>query len=74
MCIVSAPSTIVLNKSLRRNFMQKKSSQFIRKWFQPNSFGDMCNLGESLQIDAIMLNFEKFEAALYMKSVSMPIR
>ena len=56
------------------SYAWKSCSHFKRKWFQPNSFGEMCyfNRGE-LQIDAINSNFENFESSLYMKSVSMPL-
>ena len=48
------------------------SFRWIRKWFQPNSF-KCATLGRTTQIYAIISNFENFENALCMKSVSMPL-
>ena len=52
----------------------KKCSHYLRKLFQPNSFGGNVLLKGGLQIDAIYSNFENFESFLYLKSVSMPLR
>ena len=48
-------------KVLSTRFYAKHCSHFIRKWFQPNSCGEMWELG----INAINSNFENLERALY---------
>ena len=53
-------------------------SHFTLKWFQPNSYGEMCFLGESqegsyIQIDVRYSNFEHFNGT-YMKMGSMPLQ
>ena len=52
--------------------MGKNGSNFIRKLFQPNSFGGKVLLRVELQTDD-KFNFENFESALYVESVSMPL-
>ena len=49
-------------------------SNFIKKWLQPNSFGEMCYLDSEETFNRCdKFKFDNFESALYMKSVSMPI-
>ena len=42
------------------------------KWFQPNSFGEVCFLEKSFE-SAKNSNLENFESALYSTSGSMPL-
>ena len=62
---------IVIDDNLCEN-----SSHSPLKWFQLNSFGEMCLLEENfeqMQKKKKKMNFEKFESVLHMKSLSMPL-
>ena len=47
MCVSLRPQTTVLNKVSCTRLSVKNCSHFILKWFQPNSFGELCFLEES---------------------------
>ena len=60
----------VLNSLVHKTFYEN-CSHFILKWFQPNSFGEVCFLEKELRKYAKNSNFE---GALYLTSGSMPLR
>ena len=60
-------------KSLVDETWFKKLLSFNKEIVQPNSFGGNILLREELQIDTINFNYENFECALYITSMSMPL-
>ena len=56
-----------------KTFCEKCSHFILTSWSQPNSFGEMCFLEESLWKDARNSNFDNFEIAVYSKSGSMSL-
>ena len=72
-CVPLLPKTTVLNKVSCTRLFCENCSHFILKWFQPNSFGEVCFFRGEIQKYAKNSNFDNFESALYSKSVSMPL-
>ena len=63
LCVSLLPLTTVLHKVLCTSLSGENCSHFILKWFQSNSFGEVCFLEESYKNMQKNSNFENFETA-----------